>query len=72
MKRELNSKDELIKSLTDTQTAILDTIGKPKVNEEKRHFLIEPKTVLTLTQQGIQSLYKKHNIYWKPRLKCGN
>ena len=35
LKKELNSKDELIKSLIDTQTAILDTIGKSKRNEQK-------------------------------------
>ena len=30
LKKELNSKDGLIKSLVDTQTAILETIGKSK------------------------------------------
>ena len=33
LKKELNSKDELIKSLVDTQTAILEKIGKSKRNE---------------------------------------
>ena len=37
LKKELNSKDELIKSLVNTQTVILETIGKSKRNEEKRH-----------------------------------
>ena len=35
LKKELNSEDELIKSFIDTQTAILDTIGKSKTNEKK-------------------------------------
>ena len=38
LKKELNSKDELIKSLIDTQTPILDTIGKSKRNKEKKAF----------------------------------
>ena len=33
LKKELNSKDELIKSIVDTQTAILEAIGKSKRNE---------------------------------------
>ena len=36
LKKELNSKDELIKSLVDTQTTILQAIGKSKKDEEKR------------------------------------
>ena len=41
MKKELNSKDELIQSLTDTQIAILETVGKSKRNEEKGHLQVE-------------------------------
>ena len=39
LKKELNSKDELIKSLVGTQTAILETIGKSKRNEKKKTFV---------------------------------
>ena len=42
LKKKLNSKDKLIKSLIDTKTAILDTIGKSKRNAGKRHWKIEP------------------------------
>ena len=59
LKKELNSKDELIKSLTDTQTAILDTIGKSKRNEEKGHLQVEPSPILILVQQENQSYHKK-------------
>ena len=52
LKKELNSKDELIKSLVDTQTAILETIGKSKRNEEKRHLQVETSPVLTPLQQN--------------------
>ena len=47
LKKEPNSKDELIKSLIDIQTAILDTIGKSKRNEEKDHLKVEPSPILT-------------------------
>ena len=47
MKKEPNSKNELIKSLIDIQTAILDTIGKSKRNEEKDHLQVEPSPILT-------------------------
>ena len=62
LKKELNSKDELIKSLFDTQTAILDTIEKSKRNEEKGHFQVEPSSILTPVQQENQS-YHKNKIY---------
>ena len=62
MKKELNSKDELIKSLIDTQTAILATIEKSKRNEEKGHLQVEPSTILTPVQQENQS-YHKNRIY---------
>ena len=42
LKKKLNSKDKLIRSLIDTKTAILDTIGKSKRNAGKRHSQIEP------------------------------
>ena len=42
LKKKLNSKDKLIRSLIDTETAILDTIGKSKRNAGKRHLQIEP------------------------------
>ena len=35
LKKELNSKDELIKPLIDTQNVILETIRKSKRNEKK-------------------------------------
>ena len=38
LKKQLNSKDELIKFLIDTQTAILDVIGKSKRNKKKMIF----------------------------------
>ena len=62
LKKELNSKDELIKSLTDTQATILDTIGKAKRNEEKGHLQVEPSPILTPVQQENQS-YHKNTIY---------
>ena len=57
MKKELNSKNELIKSLIDTQTAILDTIGKSKRNEEKGSLQVEPSPILTPIQQENQSCH---------------
>ena len=62
LKRELDFKDELIKSLIDTQTAILDTIEKSKRNEEKGHLQVEPSPILTPVQQENQS-YHKNTIY---------
>ena len=62
MKKELNSKDELIKSLVDTQTAILETIGKSKGNEEKRHLQVETSLILTPLQQNNRS-HHKNTIY---------
>ena len=62
LKKELNSKDELIKSLVDTQTAILETIGKSKRNEEKRHLQVETSPILTPLQQDSQS-HHKYTIY---------
>ena len=38
LKKQLNSKDELIKFLIDTQTAILDVIGKSKRNKKEMIF----------------------------------
>ena len=51
LKKELNSKDELIKTLVDTHTAIIETIGKSKRNEEKRHLQVETSPILTPLQQ---------------------
>ena len=62
LKKELNSKDELIKSLVDTQTAILETIGKSKRNEEKRHLQVETSPILTPLQQNNQS-HHKNTLY---------
>ena len=62
MKKELNSKDELIKSLVDTQTAILETIGISKRNEEKRHLQVEASPILTPLQQNNQS-HHKNTLY---------
>ena len=62
LKKELNSKDELIKSLIDTQRAILDTIGKSKRKEEKGHLQVEPSPILTPAQQENQ-FYHKNTIY---------
>ena len=46
LKKELNSKNELIKYLINTQTAILDTIGESKWSEEKGYLHVEPSTIL--------------------------
>ena len=62
LKKELNSKGELTKSLTDTQTAILDTIGKSKRNEEKGHLQVEPSPILSQVQQENQC-HHKNTIY---------
>ena len=62
MRKELNSKDELIKPLSDTQTAILGTIGKSKRNEEKGDLEVEPSSNLTPVEQENQS-YQKSTIY---------
>ena len=62
LKKELNSKDELIKSLINTQTAVLDTIGKSKRNEEKGHLQVEPSPILTPVQQE-NRFYHKNTIY---------
>ena len=71
MTKELNSKDELIKSLADTQIVILETKRKFKRNEEKRHSQVETSPILTPLQQENQEnqSYHKYNICWKPRLK---
>ena len=53
----MNSKVQLIKSLIDLQTAILDTIGRFKRNEEKGHLQVEPSPILTPVQQENQSYY---------------
>ena len=58
MRKELNTKDELTKSLVDTQTAILETIEKSKRNEEKRHLQVETSPILTPLQQDNQSHHK--------------
>ena len=62
MKKELNSKDELIKSLVDTQTAILETIGKSKRNEDNRHLQVETSPILTPLQQNNHS-HHKNTLY---------
>ena len=54
LKKELSSKDELIKS--NTQTAILETIGKFKRNE------VETSLILTPLQKNNQS-HHKNTIY---------
>ena len=51
LKKELNSEDELIKSLIDTQTAILKTIRKSKRNKEKGRFQVEASPILTTVQE---------------------
>ena len=66
--KELNSKDELIKSLVDTRTSILETIGKSKRNKEKRNLQVETSPILTPLQQDNQS-HQKYNICWKTRVK---
>ena len=48
--KEMNSKDELIKSVVDTQTAIIETIGRSKRNAEKRHLQVETSPILTPLQ----------------------
>ena len=58
LKKELNSKDKLIKPLIDTQTAIVDTIGKSKRNIEKRHLQVGPSPILTPVQQENKSHHK--------------
>ena len=62
LKKELNSKDELIKSLVDTQTAILETIEESKRNEENRHLQVETSPILTPLQQNNQS-HHKNTLY---------
>ena len=62
LKKELNSKDELIKFLVDTQTAILKTIGKSKRNEENRHLQVETSPILRPLQQNNQS-HHKNTLY---------
>ena len=62
LKKELNSKDQLLKSLIDTQTAILDTIGKSKRDKGKGYLQVEPSLILTPEQQENQS-YHKNTIY---------
>ena len=62
MKKELNSKDKLIKPLSDTQTAILDTIEKSKRNEEKGHLQVDPSPILTPLHQENQT-YHKNTTY---------
>ena len=58
LKKELNSKDELIKFLVDIQTAILETIGKSKRNEEKRHLQVETSPILAPLQHDNHSHHK--------------
>ena len=61
LKKEMNSKDELIKSVVDTQTAIIETIGKSKRNAEKRHLQVEASPILTPLQQENQENQSHHN-----------
>ena len=58
-----------MKSLTDTQKAILDAIGKSKRKEE-RIFASQAKFDFDTSTTGIPILPQKHNIWRKPRLKC--
>ena len=60
LKKELNSKDELITSLVDTQTAILETAEKSKRNEDKRDLQVETSPILTPLQQENQENQSHH------------
>ena len=70
LKKELNSKDELIKSLIDTHsnTRQWENLKETAKNSEKGHLQVEPSPILTSVQLENQS-YHKNNICWKPRLK---
>ena len=60
LKKELNFKDELITCLVDTQTAILETAGKSKRNEDKRDLQVETSPILTPLQQENQENQSHH------------
>ena len=60
LKKELNSKDELITSLVDIQTAILETARKSKRNEDKRDLQVETSPILTPLQQENQENQSHH------------
>ena len=57
-----------MKSLIETQTTILDTIGKSKSRKEKGYLQVKPSPILTPAQLENQS-YHKENICRKPALK---
>ena len=57
-----------MKSLIETQTTILGTIGKSKRKKEKGNLQVKPSPSLTPAQRENQS-YNKDNICRKPRLK---
>ena len=57
-----------MKSLIETQTTILDTIGKSKCKKEKRYLQVKPSPILTPAQLENES-YHKENICRKPGLK---
>ena len=42
LQNELIRKDEIIKSLLETQTSILETVSKPSVEEEKEEEEVSP------------------------------
>ena len=62
LKKERNSKGEIIKLLIDTLTTILYTVGKSKINKDKGHFQVEPSPIFTPAQQENQSC-NKSTIY---------
>ena len=70
MQNELIRKDEIIKSLLETQTSILETVSKPKVEEEKEEEEVSPtrNEIIEEVQWQKQSSGKKNknepkNIY---------
>ena len=70
MQNELIRKDEIIKSLLETQTSILETVSKPSVEEEKEEEEVSPtrNEIIEEVQWQKQSSGKKNknepkNIY---------
>ena len=51
MQNELIRKDEIIKSLLETQTSILETVSKPSVEEEK-----EEEEVSSIRNENIEQI----------------
>ena len=64
MQNELIRKDEIIKSLLETQTSILETVSKPSVEEEK-----EEEEVSSIRNENIEQIQWQKQSSGKKKIK---